>query len=145
MDLFGDTITQPQCAQSVLKKSVINAAHGFPEFWKAWPSGTRKVAKQQCLDKWARLGCANSASHILAHVEWLKTQDDWLRENGRFVPMPATYLNQQRWLDWEPDTKPKTDPSAALNRLREHKGSAPSKEVRQKIAQLTGKLKASTP
>lgn len=133
MDLFGDAVTQPQC--TALSKATINAAHGFAEFWKAWPAGTRKVGKQQALNKWARYECANSASHILAHVEWLKKQDDWLRENGRFVPMPCTYLNQQRWIDWEPEPERKTQPDA-LAVIKAHKGAAPSAEVRQKLAEL---------
>ena len=28
-----------------------------------------------------------------------KISYDWTKENGRFIPMPATYLNQRRWED----------------------------------------------
>ena len=104
MDLFGDTVTTPQFTDS--GKSLINRAHGFVEFWKAWPSGDRKVAKQQCLDKWARYSCCDSSSHIVAHVEYLKTTDQW--QKG-IIPAPLVYLNQQRWIDWEPPKEKKKD------------------------------------
>lgn len=96
-DLLGDTITSP----TVAVKSLVNAAWGFVAFWQAYPKGPRKVAKQQCLNRWAKLDCAADATFICQHVLWLKTQDDWLRDNGRFICAPLVYLNQQRWVDWE--------------------------------------------
>ena len=97
-DLFGDSITQPQ---TKAKSECLNAAFGFKEFWDEWPSGNRKVAKQQCLNKWASLACADQAEKIRKHVAWMKTQEDWLKQNGHFIPAPLVYLNQQRWSEWE--------------------------------------------
>lgn len=135
-DLFGDTITTP-AASTTRMPSLINAAYGFPEWWKAWPTNSRKVAKQQCLDKWARFECASSYSLILAHTEWMKTQDDWLRDNGRFVCAPLVYLNQQRWADWEPPApaKPKHD---VLAEIISHKGVKPNAETLAKIKAIKG-------
>lgn len=136
-DLFGDSITTPQCSAKHMK-SIINAAHGFPEFWKAWPSkSTRKAAKQQCLDKWARFQCATEASLICQHVEWMKTQHDWTKDGGAFIPAPLTYLNQRRWDGWEP---PKVKPQdSALEAIKAHRGAAMPADVRAKIASLTRK------
>jgi hypothetical protein len=128
LDMFGDTATVPQ---GQIARGILNAMHGFNEWWKSWPAGPRKVAKQQCINKWAKFGCANNASHIQAHTEWLKTQDDWLRG---FVPMPVTYLNQQRWLDWEaPVITSKPD---ALTVILAHKGAPMPESVRARIAEL---------
>lgn len=129
VDLFSETAP-------TMPKSLINASHGFTEFWKAWPSGPRKVAKQQCVDKWARFGCCDYASHIVAHVEWMKTQDDWLRG---FICAPLVYLNQQRWVDWEPPiihNKP-----TALDKIKadDKLATKPNAEIRNRIKQLTGK------
>lgn len=133
-DLFGDSVTGPQCAASSIPKSLVNAAYGFPEFWKAWPAGQRKVGKQQCLDKWARFGCADCASFITAHVEWLKTQDQWIRG---FVPTPLTYLNQQRWIDWElPVERPKK--LTALQEMDMHKPAPMPDYVRDHIKRIKG-------
>lgn len=135
MDLFDDTNTQPANSQRTLGRSELNLAQGFIEFWAAWPSGPRKVAKPQCLKKWALYECAETASLIVQHIEWMKKQDGWLRG---FVPRPDTYLNQRQWLDWTP---PEAKPQApdALATIKAHKGAAPSPETRQKIAALLGK------
>lgn len=134
-DLFGDTITTPRTASP---KGLLNAAHGFPEFWAAWPAGTRKVGKQKCLDKWAKLGCSCEASKIEAHVLWMRTQDDWMKQQGAFIPMPMTYLSQQRWIDWEqPKERPK-EPSA-LEVIKSHVSAPMPDEVRKKLQELRGK------
>jgi len=136
MDLFGETITSPQCAASSISKTLLNAAYGFPEFWKAWPSGPRKVGKQQALDKWARFGCADCASHIVAHIEWMKTQDDWVKDGGRFICAPLVYLNQQRWVDWEPPViRKKHD---VLAELKSHKGAPMPAHIREQIKRIKG-------
>lgn len=132
LDLFGDTITAPT---SVPKKGVENAAAGFAEFWAAWPSGPRKVAKQQALNKWASFGCADNAAHILAHVEWMKTQADWQKDGGSFVPMVLTYLNQQRWVDWEAP-KPVPKQPDALATILNHKGAPMPQDVRDRLKAL---------
>ena len=134
-DLFGDTNTAPSVS-APLRKSLINLAHGFTEFWTAWPVGPRKVAKKQCLDKWARYECAEQASHIIAHVEFLKQSEDWIA--GR-VPMPSTYLNQQRWDGWEPvqaPTRPAKDPALAKLDEDAKRAAPPPAEIREKMAQL---------
>jgi hypothetical protein len=139
-DLFGDIVTAPQCAASALRLSTRNAAEGFAEFWKAWPRSPRRVAKQQCLDKWARYGCAEQGGKIIAHVEWMKTQDDWLRDSGRFICAPLVYLNQQRWLDWEPPAPAAPRPDALAKILADEKNAAkPSASVRQWIAKVLGR------
>lgn len=137
-DLFGHTNTAPSVS-APLRKSLINLAHGFPEFWQAWPSGPRKVAKKQCLDKWARYECAMSATLIVQHVEWMKTQPDWLKDNGAFIPQPLTYLNQQRWDGWEPvqaPTRPAVDPALAKIKADAAKAAPIPAEQRARMAEL---------
>lgn len=131
LDLFGfdDTATKPQ---TIVPRGLMNASLGFVEFWAAWPAGPRKVAKQQAINKWATLGCANNHEHIRAHVEWLKTQDDWQRG---FVPQPLTYLNQQRWLDWEAPKAVQKAPDA-LAVIKAHVGAPMPAHVKQRIEQL---------
>jgi len=129
-------VTTPIASASA--KSLINAAWGFPEWWKAYPSGPRKVAKQQCLDRWARFDCASSATLILQHTEWLKTQPDWTKDGGTFVCAPLVYLNQRRWLDWTPPA-PKQDATKATQQMLDNqfKGTTPPNEAtRAKLAEL---------
>jgi hypothetical protein len=70
---------------------------GFERFWAAWPKSPRKGAKAACLAKWKKHYYETCADQILKHVEWMKTTDQWRKDNGAFVPAPLVYLNQQRW------------------------------------------------
>jgi len=69
----------------------------FEDFWKAWPKSTRKGGKSECLKKWQKYYCDACADQIIKHVEWMKTTNDWRKDNGAFIPAPLVYLNQQRW------------------------------------------------
>lgn len=75
----------------------------FEDFWKAWPSGERKVGKAALKSKWEKEGLDEIADKIINHVERMKLTDQWTRG---FEPMPATYINQKRYLDADDiDTK----------------------------------------
>lgn len=69
----------------------------FEDFWKAWPSSTRKGGKSTCLVKWNKLKLDMQADQIIKHVAWMKTTDAWKKGNGEFIPAPLVYINQQRW------------------------------------------------
>ena len=69
----------------------------FGEFWEAWPSSTRKVAKDQCVAKWRAKGLDEIADQVIAALESFKACDDWSKESGRFIPAPLVWLNQSRW------------------------------------------------
>ena len=137
LDLFGYVCTSPTSANC--KKTDVNLAAGFAEFWESWPKTPRKVARLQCLNKWARYECALSATLIVQHVEWMKTQPDWLKDNGAFICAPLVYLNQQRWDGWEPvqaPEKPAIDPALAKLERDAAMAAKPSAEVRAKMAEL---------
>jgi hypothetical protein len=70
---------------------------GFDAFWQAWPKSPRKGGKSECLKIWTRGYNETQATTIVAHVNYMKTTMDWLKDNGAFIPMPATYLRQARW------------------------------------------------
>lgn len=90
---------------------------GFDAFWKAWPSGTRKVGKPQALAKWIKRRWCEQAERIIGHVEHMKKQPDWQKDNGAFIPMVCTYLNQERWSGWTPPAKPAVDVIAATRAI----------------------------
>lgn len=133
-DLFGDTISTP-APSTTRMTSLLNASHGFIDWWLTYPSNSRKVAKQQCLDKWARYECASSASHILAHTQWMKTQPDWMKDNGAFICAPLVYLNQRRWEDWQPEPERPKSPDA-LAEILAHKGTKTPDAVKQYRAKI---------
>jgi hypothetical protein len=113
---------------------------GFDRFWKAWPKNPRKGGKSECQKKWAKFGCEAQVDQILKHIEWMKTTDQWRKNDGAFVPAPLVYINQQRWDGAEiPDVK--VEINTELIRLTvESKKAVPMPDhVRQKLAQIRGK------
>lgn len=74
----------------------------FDAFWKAYP---KKKAKEAARKAWDKLKPDESLGKeiIQAVTESAKTKD-WLKENGKYIPYPATYLNGKRWEDERNET-----------------------------------------
>ncbi len=70
-------------------------ASRFAEFWQAWPTGSRKVAKVECERKWSRRNLDPIADKIIGHLTALSLTQQF----RDFTPAPLTYLNQSRWED----------------------------------------------
>lgn len=70
--------------------------NGFASFWSAYPKKTAKPAAEKAF-KAAKVN--GHLADILKDIERRKSGDDWQKENGKYVPNPATYLNQRRWED----------------------------------------------
>ncbi len=77
----------------------------FNNFWLIYP---RKQQKQTALASWkTHVPDAELADKIIAHVSDRSVKDhDWIKEDGKFVPFPATFLNQHRWEDQYSTAKP---------------------------------------
>lgn len=68
----------------------------FEEFWKAYPSCDRKVAKKKCQSFYLKIPkLKEEHSNILKGLELCKLKWD----NPQYIPMPFTWLNQERWKD----------------------------------------------
>jgi biotin operon repressor len=75
----------------------------FDRFWSVYP---KKVDKAEAQKVWAKLNPSKElVEQIVAAVERQKLTRQWLEENGRYVPNPTTWLNQQRWTDELPEPK----------------------------------------
>lgn len=69
----------------------------FEEFWLVYP---RHVGKGEALKSWRKIRPSSTLKDtILAAVIQQKESADWTREQGRYIPHPATWLNQSRWDD----------------------------------------------
>lgn len=95
-------------------RSSTNKVSTFDLFWTAYP---RKTGKQNALKVWtkAKFG-QDTLDAILTALLWQTKHDDWTRENGRYIPMPETYLRGERWKD-EPQTAGKAPSSPVDARL----------------------------
>lgn len=70
---------------------------GFDAFWAAYPS---KVGKAPALKAFEKIDPDEALLRdMLAALADQKRSVKWLKDGGQFIPNPATWLNQQRWLD----------------------------------------------
>lgn len=74
------------------------ARDAFETFWKAYP---RKVGKDAARRAFAKVKVP--VETLVAAVEAQKASTQWTKDNGQFIPNPATWLNQGRWQDEEYD------------------------------------------
>lgn len=69
----------------------------FKQFWEAYP---RKVGKEKAK---AALEKINPDDELLATIHAAlakqKKSVDWIKDNGQWIPHPATWLNGKRWED----------------------------------------------
>ncbi len=81
---------------------------GFDDFWKAYP---RREGRKDALRIWTRLNpSAEVVQQILEALAWQCQTEQWRKSNGDFIPMPKTYLNQERWTDERRQTKQTMSP-----------------------------------
>lgn len=69
----------------------------FAAFWKLYPKKQGKGAAEKA---WKKIKpTAELFDRIMAAVGAAKLSEQWQRENGRYIPNPATWLNEKRWDD----------------------------------------------
>ncbi len=69
----------------------------FEAFWNAYPKKKDKVRARTAFDK---LNITDELlQKFLTAICEQKKSEDWQKENGRFIPYPATWLNGHRWED----------------------------------------------
>ena len=72
----------------------------FERFWGVYP---RKAGKGEAWKSWQKNGHP-PVDDIVRIIELAKQTPQWTKNNGQFIPMPSTWLNQKRWGD---EYKPK--------------------------------------
>ena len=75
----------------------------FVSFWKAYP---RHEAKQNAYKKFCAIIRDTKPEERKSFVEAMisavvkqRQSDQWMKDNGQYIPMPTTWLNQRRWED----------------------------------------------
>lgn len=68
----------------------------FESFWEAYPA-VRRRDSTGCFQKWVSRDLNEEADVIMADIRRKKTSEDWLKQDGQFVPLMSTYLNQRQW------------------------------------------------
>lgn len=69
----------------------------FEQFWSVYP---RRVAKASARKAWDRLAPDDELTDIIvAAIAVAARSPDWRKDDGQFIPHPATWLNGKRWED----------------------------------------------
>ena len=69
----------------------------FEQFWKEYPNKKGKLAACR---KFKTIGVDRATlSCMIDAIREQKLSEQWLKNNGEFIPHPATWLNQGRWMD----------------------------------------------
>ena len=72
----------------------------FTDFWTAYP---RREAKQAAMRAWDNLKPeAELMNELMPALERAKQSPGWMKDNGKFIPLPASWLNGRRWEDEKP-------------------------------------------
>ena len=67
----------------------------FARWWEVYPKKKSKIA---ALKAWKKI--KPDADVLIADTENRKREEEsWQRDNGQFIPLPATYLLGERWND----------------------------------------------
>ena len=73
----------------------------FARFWQLYPPRNgKRVGRQAAVKAWDKLKPDRELAGVIG--EALKAQkqtEEWIRENGRYIPMASTWLNGRRWED----------------------------------------------
>lgn len=106
----------------------------FAEFWSAYP---KKVGKKAALTSWRRLKPDAALFERIMHaVINAKRSEQWIREGGRYIPNPATWINQGRWDD-ELAPADHTEKQEGGQSHGEYSGHARGQEYRKATAPAT--------
>lgn len=85
----------PQEKEKEEEKEIDNKA--FDDFYAQYP---RKVAKPAAKKAWKSLNpSADDVDKMISALKHQKQSEQWQRDDGKFIPHPATWINQRRWED----------------------------------------------
>lgn len=86
--------------ESNIKENKVKENLLFDRFWAVYP---RHTAKQTAWKSFEKLNPDESlVQQMITAVERQKQSEQWTKDNGQFIPHPATWINQRRWEDEVP-------------------------------------------
>lgn len=87
----------PQKAWASARQKRQPSAAAFDRFWEAYP---RRQGKEAARKAWAKIRPDDALlAEMLAALERQRASDQWRKDGGQFIPLPATWLNGRRWED----------------------------------------------
>ncbi len=87
----------------------------FEDFWQLYP---RRQAKLDARKAWSKLNPSlELVQAILAAVEVQRRSQEWRKDGGQWVPLPASWLRAGRWMD---EVKALVEPSGESRKDCQH-------------------------
>ena len=79
------------------KKDNTNVDPDFELFWQAYP---KKKSKQDAVRAWVKnKKYMPDMQVLLTSLNIQSESKDWIKDDGEYIPFPATWLNKHRWDD----------------------------------------------
>lgn len=88
---------------NITKERKKDVCADFESFYSLFP---KHKARADAEKAWRQMSPPLDA--VMAALEWQNQQPDWLKENGKYIPLPASWLRGKRWED-EQDNGPNQD------------------------------------
>lgn len=97
----SENSAQSKVKESKEKKSKELLEEKFNEFYALYP---KKVDKPRALTAWNKIKLTDELfATILNALDKAKKTEQWTKQDGQFIPNPATWLNGERWNDELPE------------------------------------------
>lgn len=82
---------------SIHRSKIGEPSESFLRFYEQYP---KKFARLEAIKAWNKIPNAEALfGDIIRGLLKAKASPDWNRDNGQFIPYPATWLNNRRWED----------------------------------------------
>lgn len=82
------------------KNNPLKSPKGFDEWWEVYP---KHEGKQNAVKAFVKINPdAELLEKMISSVKVWKNSQQWTKDGGQFIPMPATWLNGRRWEDETP-------------------------------------------
>lgn len=121
--------TQSQSQKNPPKPPKGGEPAGFEQFYAAYP---KKQGREAAARAFAKADVPLAA--LLEALAWQSEQETWTKDGGKYVPMPATWLNGKRWQDQRPEVNGEPDwrqSRSGVERRAKQLGIAPWDETEQ--------------
>lgn len=95
LDYIPPTIPRGDVGVEKIESDFLNKS--FENFWEKYP---KQISKHNALKAWKRLNPNDEmVCLILTALEQHKQTHQWQKEDGRYIPAPAKWINNRRWED----------------------------------------------
>lgn len=81
------------------------------EWWPTWRQPPKRKAgtnKTPARKSWQRIKnpSVELFNLIMGALKWFKQSEQWNKDDGQFIPMASTWINQERWTAYEEERGP---------------------------------------